>query len=155
MIITSASTLASDNMPKTCWSRIRRFHNVTYVKDLICNLHNVAHEQAKNVQKQAEQIRYCLTQAKEYYDAAQAVSLATKPVLMYYSLMSLALAEILMKQDGGSSLDKARGQNAHHGLSFHIDPPTKKSDQSLINIAPCFRAAPLVLLSQKVAGDVR
>ena len=131
-------------MPKTCWSRIRRFHNVAFVKTLLCKLHDVPRGQEKNVQKQAEQLRYCLIQAKEYYDAAQSVSLATKPVLMYYSIMSLALAEILLKHDGRSSLDKAPGENAHHGLRFHIDPPEIAGDQALHNIAQRFRATPLI-----------
>jgi hypothetical protein len=35
-----------------------------------------------------------LFQAKEYFDASGAVTLATKPNLLYYSIMSLAIAEI-------------------------------------------------------------
>ena len=82
MIITSGSIINSTGITRTCWNGIRRFHNVTFVADLICKLHSVKKD--KNIIKQAEQIKYCLIQAKEYYDAAQAVSLATKPVLMYY-----------------------------------------------------------------------
>lgn len=84
-------------------------------------LQSVPQKHARNVRKQAEQIRYCLIQAAEYFAAAETVSLATKPLLLYYGTMSLALAEILFKQDGGSSLDIARGQNAHHGLTLRVE----------------------------------
>ena len=96
-----------------------------------------------NAKKQAEQLRYCLTQAKEYYDAALSVSLATRPVLMYYSMMSLALSEILMKQDGRCSLDMARSDNAHHGLSFSIVDQNPQP-QVLLEQASRLRAKPLV-----------
>ncbi|WP_442895877.1 YaaC family protein [Bradyrhizobium sp. AZCC 2262] len=71
-----------------------------------------------DVRKQALQIRYCLLQAREYFTAAASVSLATKPNLLYYGTMSLAFAEILFKQSGDSSLDRAREQNKHHGLTM-------------------------------------
>ena len=58
--------------------------------------------------------------AREYFEAAQAVTLATKPVLLYYSIMNLALAEVLLKQSGGSSLDAARQQHRHHGLTTSV-----------------------------------
>ena len=74
--------------------------------------------QRQNAKKQAEQIRFCLVQAREYFESAEMTSSATKPVLLYYGIMSLALAEILIKQDGNSSLDKMRMQNAHHGLEM-------------------------------------
>lgn len=75
--------------------------------------------------KQAEQIRFSLMQARDYYDSSRAVSAVTKPVLLYYCLMNLATAEILFKQTGDSSLDKARAQHRHHGLSFSMDGAVK------------------------------
>jgi len=87
-------------------------------------------------------------QAKEYYDAAHSVSLATKPVLLYYCTMSLALAEILFKQDGGSSLDKARGENAHHGLTFQINSTARKN-QSFINVTNSLRAIPMSISGKR------
>jgi hypothetical protein len=75
----------------------------------------------QDVHKQETQLRYCLIQANEYFAAANSVTLVTKPVLLYYSIMSLVLAEILFKQDGMSSLDEAREQNKHHGLIFQFN----------------------------------
>ena len=57
-------------------------------------------------------------QAREYADAARAVALATKPTRYDYPARSLALAEILLKQSGESSLDRARAHHRHHGLIF-------------------------------------
>lgn len=122
MIITSASPFTSEDIPSYCWSRLRQFHNTEWVTEQLIRLHKVDKGQYNNVKKQAQQIKYCLIQAKEYYEAARIVSLATKPVLMYYCIMSLALAEILLKQDGRSSLDVARGDNAHHGLIVKVQP---------------------------------
>ena len=107
MIITNAARLSVRDPERFSWGELRRFHNVEAVQTLISDIHK-APRSDPNVKKQATQIRYCLQQAREYFDSAKAVSLVTKPVLLYYSIMNLALAEVLLKQDGNSSLDKAR-----------------------------------------------
>jgi hypothetical protein len=71
------------------------------------------------------------------------VTLAVKPVLYYYSAMSLALAELLLKQTGDSSLDRAREQHRHHGLDFRFDG-TIRGIESLEESCSMLRAAPLV-----------
>jgi YaaC-like Protein len=96
---------------------LRRFHNVEVVQTIISDLHKVPRNNP-NIKKQAIQIRYCLQQAREYFDSAKSVPLVTKPVLLYYSIMNRALVEILLKQDGNSSLDKSREQHRHHELIF-------------------------------------
>ena len=120
MIITEVSLIAGADTARYCWASLRRFQNVAFVEETLVDLHSLPRKHRKNVVKQAQQIRYCLHQAKEYHDAASAVGLATKPLLLYYSIMSLALAEILLKQSGDSSLDKARGEHKHHGLSCQL-----------------------------------
>lgn len=87
--------------------------------------HKILEKHRGNVVKQATQIRQCLIQAREYKDAADVTSLATRPLLLYYSLMSLALAQILFKGSGVDSLDAARGEHAHHGLTFTVSSLTK------------------------------
>ncbi len=104
---------------------LRRYQNAQYVEAYISNLHGLHRSDRQNARKQAKQIRLCLVQAEEYYGAAKSVSLVTKPVLLYYSVMNLALAEILLKQTGESSLDRARDEHAHHGLTFHLTPYSK------------------------------
>ena len=115
--------LPSDNSDQFVWLRINRFKNVDYTADVLRDFHKAAKKNMKrNLRKQSIQIKYCIEQAKEYMDAAGTVSYSTKPLLLYYSCMSLALCEILFKQTGESSLDKARSENRHHGMSLKIRP---------------------------------
>jgi hypothetical protein len=100
------------------WSGLRRYQNISFTTSEIIKHQQVPANQHPNVNKQSSQIRDCLIQAEEYFNSAKHVSLATKPLLLYYGIMSLALADILIKQDGNSSLDRARRHHAHHGLQF-------------------------------------
>src|ERR1700694_2172747 len=122
MIISSATPIDEIDIGGSCWARLRRFQNVLYVRDVICQLHKITGGKPKeNARKQAENIRYCLQQAKEYADAAESVTLATKANLAYYSIMSLAIAEALLKQMGEMYLEKMREDHAHHGLQLKTD----------------------------------
>lgn len=125
------------------WNSMRRFQNVGFLTDNLIELHRIPSKQKDNAKKQAEQIRFCLLQAEEYFEAARAVSPATKPVLLYYGVMSLALAEVLFKQSGASSLDSARGENAHHGLTFSLSGRAHRTPQ-LDKSAAMLRASPLI-----------
>src|ERR1700736_4712874 len=116
MIINSVKLIKTHDIPKYSWPRISQFKNIDYTTEVISRLHALPAEQKNNAKSQAEQIKYCLSQAKEYFDAASTVSLATRPVLLYYSVMSMALAEILLKQTGDSRLSKLREQHNCHGL---------------------------------------
>jgi len=138
MVITEAHTV---NVPNPCgfaWSQLRRFHSVNYTKSVLISLHQIPKKHHSNARKQAEQIRYCLMQAKEYFDASEVVTLATRPVLLYYSIMYLALAEILLKQSGESNLEFARDQHRHHGLQIGVgqslspDLPLEHSANALV-----------------------
>jgi hypothetical protein len=137
MILFNAARIDDADLSRYAWSGLRRFRNVSEVQDRIMGLHELGDRNRPNAKKQASQIRHCLIQAQEYYDAAEAVTLATKPVLFYYCVMSLALAEVLLKQSGDSSLDRAREQNRHHGLILraqHLrnDLPLHESAASLV-----------------------
>lgn len=116
MIIQSATVSNSTNPYEYAWRELKRFYNVRTVTKILMDLQQIPERQKSNVMKQAEQIRLCLSLAQDYCDAAQAVSLTTRPVLMYYASMNMALAEILFKQNGDSSLDRARSEHKHHGL---------------------------------------
>jgi hypothetical protein len=140
MLIRQARIVRERDLARFAWASLQRFQNVDYVKKTICELHCLDKRWESQAAKQARQIRYCLTQAREYAIAAEAVSLATKPNLLYYSIMSLALAEILLKQDGSSSLDASREQNRHHGLSLRRERPRS---QELEDAASKLRAVPL------------
>jgi hypothetical protein len=135
--------IAKSSENRIAWASLQRFHNVSAVADRLLELHGLDKSQMQNVLKQARQLRFCLMQAREYFLASRVVSLATKPTLLYYSAMSLALAEILVKQSGDSSLDRARAQHAHHGLLFS-DRRTGKLAVDLKNSAAGLLARPMV-----------
>lgn len=143
MILTTAHLVKAKNPSRYAWMGLRKFQYVPHVQEQIIKLHKLDKKQHANAKKQANQIRYCLTQAEEYFTAAASVSLATKPNLLYYSIMSLALAEILLKQTGLSSLDKAREQHKHHGLTLRVGgSPNPAND--LRQAASALVATPLV-----------
>ncbi len=143
MILQDASLLADGDHRAYAWSSLRNFHHTPSTVERIMHLHSLPVKHRDNVKKQAAQIRQCLIQAREYREAASAVSLATKPLLLYYSLMSLALAQILYKGTGADSLDKARGEHAHHGLNFHA-ASLSKDKYDLASTAAALVARPMI-----------
>lgn len=114
-----AERLRNVSLPKFAWASLKRYQNVDLVAGLICDRFGLPKNQKVNAKRQATQIRYCLIQAQEYLEAAAAVSPATSPLLTYYGAMSLALAELLWKQDGNSRLSQLRQHHDHHGLTLH------------------------------------
>ncbi|MDB5502630.1 MAG: hypothetical protein JWR89_2532 [Tardiphaga sp.] len=140
MIISKARKVRVADPAAFAWAGLRKFQNADLVTKLLIELHNVPKKYHDDVRKQAQQIRYCLVQAREYFAAANSVTTATKPNLLYYGTMSLALAEILFKQSGASSLDKARDENRHHGLVMSTGAIPKNSD--LETSAGMLRAKP-------------
>jgi hypothetical protein len=124
------------------WGALARFQEVEYVLEKLIGRWKPDKRMLPHLRKQAEQIRFCLRQAKEYHDAASAVTLATQPTLLYYSAMYFALAEILFKQTGDSSLDRARSEHAHHGLSFLRSKPLKL-ESDIIEQIRSLKATPM------------
>lgn len=110
------------------WSRLARFQNADFCTDMLVERHRIEKRQLPNARNQAEQIKHCLAQAREYFLAAEVVSSATRPVLLYYATMSLALAEVLMKQTGDSRLAKLRETHPAHGLALKLASDPKTSD---------------------------
>ena len=143
MIIEKISTFELEEKSSYSWTGLKRFKNQSLTARRIIELHNPTKGQKKNVEKQARQIRQCLMQAEEYFDASNIVLDAIRPLLLYYGAMSLALTEILLKSDGHSSLDASRGKHAHHGLELKISgDPSKVHD--LFESASSLRAVPHV-----------
>ncbi|UVE65269.1 YaaC family protein [Burkholderia pyrrocinia] len=141
MIITQHRTFRTADIGKYAWDRLAHFQNVEAVTREIMELHHLPERHRANARKQATQLRQCLMQAREYYDAARAVSLATRPVLLYYSAMSLALAEVLMKQSADSRLEKLRELHGCHGLQLSIASSVSPGDDLEVAMA-ALRAKP-------------
>jgi hypothetical protein len=142
MVILRLVDVSASDLSGYAWASLRRFQDVEYVASEIMRWHGLDNHK-RNVKKQATQIRYCLTQAREYFLAAKSVTLATKPNLLYYGTLSLALAEILFKQSGDSSLDRARQTHRHHGLIFAENLPRATGYSGLAVSAQGLRAMPL------------
>jgi len=120
MIIQNTGVIASADVAQFAWSGLRRYSNVRGVKSKIVARFGLSKGQERNAEKQSEQLSFCLQQAREFFAAAQTATLATRPLQLYYGCMSLALAELLWKGDGTSSLDMLRQKHAHHGLELKI-----------------------------------
>jgi hypothetical protein len=78
MIIRDVALVPPGDIARYAWSHLRRFHYVGYVSRLITALHAPPANQEANVNKQAEQIRFCLQQAEEYAEAARTCDPLTK-----------------------------------------------------------------------------
>ncbi|MDN7910147.1 YaaC family protein [Burkholderia cepacia] len=141
MLITYSRTFKTADVGKYAWGRLAHFQNVEAVTREIMELHRLPERHRTNARRQATQLRQCLMQAREYYEAARAVSLATRPVLLYYSAMSLALAEVLMKQSADSRLEKLREFHGCHGLQLSMANTVAPGDELEIAIA-ALRAKP-------------
>jgi hypothetical protein len=81
MIIPHTRVVRTANPSAFAWSALRRFQNVDLIADELIAIHKVDPIWRENVKKQAQQLRYCIIQAREYFTAAETVSLATKPNL--------------------------------------------------------------------------
>lgn len=146
MVINNLLGFTASDVPKYMWNRLRHFSNVNHTAGLIQALHQLPAKHHQNARRQAEQVRYCLLQAREFYEAAESVSLATRPTLLYYSAMSLALAEVLLKQTGDSRLSKLRAQHGSHGLVLSLAAEPKVSDD-------VHAAATLLLAKQQIGAN--
>lgn len=151
MIISRARTASAKEIESLGWNGIRRFKNVDFTSKYLCELHQLPINQRQNTKKQADNIRQCIIQAEDYFIAAKHVGLATKPLLYYYGVMSLALAEVLLKQDGNSSLQRAREKNSYHGLIFKFDQQDF-SDDKLEIAAGALKAVPLIMQNGERSG---
>jgi len=121
MIVTKVYPVSGRDATSFCRHRLRLFKNPDFTSDHLMRLHSVPAKHKKNVERQAAEIRHCLVQAEEYLASSAVASMATKPVLLYYALMSLAIAEILVKGTGNCRLAKLRESHAAHGLSLVVD----------------------------------
>jgi hypothetical protein len=128
VIIQNCVTYSTADVAKYAWMRLTHYQNVEAVARQIMTLHALPERHRTNARRQATQIRQCLMQAREYFEAAQVVSLATRPVLLYYSIMSLALCEILFKQTADSRLERLRDEHGCHGLSLSLASQTGLTD---------------------------
>lgn len=147
MVINEARAIEGD-ATAFAWRRIQLFCNPEFTCENLVKLHSVPPRHVKNADRQAREIRYSLLQAQEYFNSAKSATLVTRPVLLYYATMNLALAEILFKNTADHRLAKLREHHAAHGLSIGIDGAIDRTVPTK-NILQRLRATP-----QFKSGDV-
>lgn len=113
--------ITTDNVSAEAWRHLLEYANHELAVDAIIKRHGEANKKTlSNYKKQAQQLRAAILQSKEYFDAAENSSLITSPNHLYYGMVSLCSAIMLLLGDGSRSLDKLRqdNKNNHHGLDF-------------------------------------
>jgi hypothetical protein len=114
--------VVSDDIGRESWRRLQEYANIDLATDYLIGRHGHPKNprEVRNYRKQAEQVRVCIIQAKEYFDAAGSSTLFTSPNHLYYGLLSLSTAQMLLLGSGEYSLDYRRGnpENSSHGLRF-------------------------------------
>jgi hypothetical protein len=127
--------ITTDNASAEVWRRLLEFANPEFAVERIAALHGTARNSSeeRNYRKQAEQIRVCLLQGQEYFDAARTSSPYTSPNHLYYGMVSLASAVMLVNGDGKHSLDYLRTDqdSKSHGLDFTLGVPAKSAGKGL------------------------
>jgi YaaC-like Protein len=126
--------ITTDNVSVEAWNALYEFTNIEMTMDVI-NLKypSLSKNDKTNCKKQAEQIRFSILQAKEYFEAAASSSLITSPNHLYYGMVSLCSSIMLLLGNGEKSLDFLRKTpaNMHHGLTFSTNANASNSRKGL------------------------
>jgi hypothetical protein len=114
--------ITTENISDEAWRLLLEFANIDFAFAEISKKHGTPENNSvqENYKKQAEQIRVSILQSKEYFDAAVSASLFTSPNHLYYGMVALASAIMLLNGSGEQSLDRLRidPRNRSHGLNF-------------------------------------
>jgi len=134
--------ITTENIPAEAWRRILEYANLEFSKSAISDLHGppINKNLKQNYIKQAQQIRVSILQSKEYFDAASASSLFTSPNHIYYGMVSLASAIMLLRGSGDKALDRLRqvSSNKHHGLNLSTNVNNRTCQDGLNILANSF-----------------
>jgi hypothetical protein len=127
--------IVTDNIYQETWRLLLEYLNVDITFEELVKRHGhpKSKSEKENYNKQAQQARACVVQAKEYFDAAKNSTLYTGPNHAYYGSISLASLTILILGDGRSALDQLRknNENNHHGLDFTLGCNAKAANQGV------------------------
>ncbi|MEZ2339235.1 YaaC family protein [Mucilaginibacter sp. RCC_168] len=113
-IETASSVLHYNTLEKQIWREISMLTDFRLIKEKLkkeARSANLAMTDEFASQK-AKDIQYCIKQAKEYFLSSKSATLVIKPTLIYYGLISLAAALVIVR-DRDKSLNSMRGA---HGL---------------------------------------
>jgi hypothetical protein len=127
--------ITTHDISAEAWRRVLEYANIDFCVKAIEEKHGLASNKhiAANYKKQASQIRVAILQAREYFEATAASSLFTSPNHLYYGLVSLATAVMLLRGTGDKSLDRLRRspKNRNHGLELSGTPSSANCSKGL------------------------
>ena len=89
----------------------------------------------------ARYFSYCIRQAREYFAAAEDVTILTRPLLLFYGMVCLAKTLILLKEPDYPTLIGEQGNKRLHGLSYRdhaTDSTLVEEDEVTIQSAGTF-----------------
>jgi hypothetical protein len=134
----SMQWIVTDNIYDETWRRLLEFANIDLTFEDIVSRHGkpLSKSIKENYLKQAYQVRACVLQAKEYFDAARQSSIFTAPNHFYYGMVSLSSMMMLILGTGKHSLDYLRRDknNSHHGLIFSTGCNSSQASEGLLLI---------------------
>ncbi|GIL41048.1 YaaC family protein [Roseiterribacter gracilis] len=119
MILTSYRILAERDPGLFCRATLKSYKDANRTtKRLLQIAPAIKQERARQI---SSEIGSCISQADELFTAAAAVSLRTKPLLIYYAVMNLAAAMVLLREPARWSLRQLREVHGHHGLELRVN----------------------------------
>lgn len=96
---TTSSVLRFNDLETQVWREITTLSDIRLIKEKIkrdAKQNRVAITDDFAIQKSRD-IQYCIKQAKEYFHSSKSATLVIKPTLIYYGLISLAAALVILK----------------------------------------------------------
>jgi len=126
----------TDNIYETVWNHLNLFAYPTNVNRLltgeIASNRNIKYDDQETIDRKSRQIAYSISQAFEYFKAADTISINTSPLLYFYGMLSLAKA-LIVANNPDIFLDDVK----YHGL--YVRPITDDlrhyvEDQSMWSI---------------------
>lgn len=127
--------ITTPNISAEAWRRLLEYANIDLTVEAIARRHGSASNNSlqSNYKKQASHIRVAILQTREYFSAAEKSTLFTSPNHLYYGMVALATAMMLLRGDGEFALDYLRkdAKNRRHGLEFSTNATSGTCHQNL------------------------
>ncbi|WP_433765536.1 YaaC family protein [Flavobacterium ginsenosidimutans] len=126
---TQSSELRYIDLEKQIWREILTFSDIRILKEKLKKQSKISGEGMSDsyALQKAKDIQYCIKQAHEYFKSSKVASISIKPTLIYYAIINLAAAIIIIKKRE-KSLNSMREA---HGLKDKIPDKLKNGDSGI------------------------
>lgn len=125
----NSSELRYINLEKQIWREIFTLSDIRILKEKLKKQSKIDGEKMSDsyALQKAKDIQYCIKQAHEYFKSSKVASISIKPTLIYYAIINLAAAIIIIKKRE-KSLNSMREA---HGLKDKIPDNLKNGDSGI------------------------